>query len=222
MTEITAAARRPLAAPDAVDVGCSVLQRGRNLQLDGLRSVAIFMVISYHCVQERAGFGWFTPIAESGWMGVDLFFVLSGFLITGILINTVDAPNYYRRFIARRTLRVFPLFYACLGLFTAAVYLSPPSWKALFQWGGPVWFCFYPGNIRTAWIGQYPPVFSFGPLWSLQVEEQFYLLYPIMVLLLSRRSLKRFLFSCVVLAPSIRAVLVFTAHSNRFADQPVR
>jgi peptidoglycan/LPS O-acetylase OafA/YrhL len=88
-----------------------------------------------------------------------------------------------------------------LGLFTAAFWLGGgPTWVYLQKWGIG-WFVVYLGNIRAAWLNAFPPVFSFAPLWSLQVEEQFYLLYPLVVLLLSRQNLRRFLLGCVIAAP---------------------
>jgi peptidoglycan/LPS O-acetylase OafA/YrhL len=193
--------------------------------LDGLRAFAILPVILHHCYPRSGWFGWIAFFGQAGWMGVDLFFVLSGYLITGILLDTVDKQHYYTKFVLRRTLRIFPLYYVCLALITAATWLSGgTSWTDMRSWG-PGWFVVYLGNIRGAWLNTFPPVFSFSPLWSLQVEEQFYLLYPVVVLLLSRQNLRRFLLGCVVAAPLIRLFLVlFVANSAlaRFELMPCR
>lgn len=136
-----------------------------------------------------------------------MFFVLSGYLITGILLDTVETKHYYRNFIIRRTLRIFPLYYLCLALFTISTKLDHSHWEAMRAWGGVSWFFAYAGNLRIAWMKAMPPVFSFVPLWSLQVEEQFYLLYPFVVLFLSRLRLRQLLIVCVVTAPLLRLYL---------------
>jgi peptidoglycan/LPS O-acetylase OafA/YrhL len=178
----------------------------RLLELDGLRALAILPVILHHRYPDS---GWLRPIGEAGWIGVDLFFVLSGFLITGILLRVVKQPHFYETFIARRTVRIFPLYYLCLILFIIATKLSrdPTFWGSLQRWGGAGWFVFYLGNFRVAWMNAMPPIFSFTPLWSLQVEEQFYLLYPLAVLWLSTKNLRRFLIAAVIAAPLLRVFL---------------
>ncbi len=184
-------------------------------ELDGLRAFAILGVILFHCYPGEGWLSWSRFAGEAGWMGVDLFFVLSGYLITGILLDTVHRPHYYRNFITRRTLRIFPLYYLCLVLLTAATLLSRTGlWAEMREWGGVAWFFVYLGNVRVAWTGQFPPLYSFVPLWSLQVEEQFYLLYPLVIFLLSRQTLRRFLVGCVVTAPLLRLALSLYAPEN--------
>jgi peptidoglycan/LPS O-acetylase OafA/YrhL len=178
----------------------------RIAELDGLRAFAIIPVILHHSWPTG---NWTSFIGEAGWMGVDLFFVLSGYLITGILLR---GNSGYRNFLARRALRIFPLYYLCLALFTAVAILRPEhaSWEAMKAWGGVGWFVVYLGNFRAAWTDSLPPVLSFATLWSLQVEEQFYLLFPIAVALLSRKNLLRFLIGCAIAAPILR----FSIHSS--------
>lgn len=186
----------------------------RILELDGLRAFAILPVILHHCWPQDH---WSSFVGEAGWMGVDLFFVLSGYLITGILLHAVRGEHGYRNFLIRRALRIFPLYYLCLGLFTAVAVLrgDHASWDAMKAWGGTGWFFVYLGNFRAAWTNHLPPVLSFATLWSLQVEEQFYLLFPIAVALFSRETLKRFLIGCVVGAPLLRSAMVlFVPHSS--------
>jgi peptidoglycan/LPS O-acetylase OafA/YrhL len=198
------------------------LHSGRVLELDGLRAFAILPVMFSHCYPENAGL--ITFAGKAGWIGVDLFFVLSGYLITGILLKAAGQPHYYRNFIARRTIRIFPLYYVCLILFTAAVYWTGGDTLAGFRaWGGAKWFVFYLGNIRAA-IAGFPQVFSFVPLWSLQVEEQFYLTYPLIVAMCSRRALRGFLTGCVIVAPLLRSFLLLLPNSSmaRYVLMPCR
>ena len=130
-------------------------------------------------------------LSKSGWIGVDLFFVLSGFLITGILCDTREAPGYFRYFYARRVLRIFPLYYGFLLVWTMLlawfpVFTTGPAARlAGQQW----WYWLYLANLH---IG-----FASGPtpgeptvFWSLAVEEQFYLLWPLVVAHLSRARLQ--------------------------------
>lgn len=202
--------------PESLATECKVvaLAPKRVPELDGLRAFAIVPVILYHCYPSDGWLGWIRFAGEVGWMGVDLFFVLSGYLITGILLDTVHRPHYYRNFIVRRTLRIFPLYYVCLALLTAGALAGPGLWKEMQQWGGIGWFFVYLANVRIAWVGSFPPLFSFVPLWSLQVEEQFYLLYPLLVFLLSIRNLRRLLIACVVVAPLLRLILSLVAPAN--------
>jgi peptidoglycan/LPS O-acetylase OafA/YrhL len=189
----------------------------RIIELDGLRAFAILPVLMIHNAPHEGPLAFFRPIFETGWIGVDLFFVLSGYLITGILLDTVRKPHCYRNFIVRRALRILPLYYLCLALFTLEPYLlrDHSQWQALLHWGGPGWFALYVGNIRMATQAALPPVGSFIPLWSLQVEEQFYLLYPLLVASCCLRRLRNLLIACVVAAPLLRGLgmLLFPTNS---------
>ena len=186
----------------------SKVDAGRVPELDGLRSLAILPVILHHCYPPGS---WLGFLGEPGWIGVDLFFVLSGYLITGILVNTAGQQHYYRNFLVRRAVRILPLYYLCLLLFDVATRLMDHNaWNAFQSWGGVGWFVVYLGNVRAAVQGSLPPVFSFAPLWSLQVEEQFYLFYPVIVAILPVRILRVFLIICVGFALGLRCFLVFT------------
>jgi len=83
------------------------------------------------------------------------------------------------------------------------------QWGAIRTWGSVGWFFAYLGNVHIAWTNAMPPIFSFSPLWSLQIEEQFYLLYPVIVLFLSHLHLRKLLIACVVAAPLLRLFLMF-------------
>ncbi len=170
--------------------------RMRFPALDGLRALAIVAVFLDHYGGGSHGglvLNLLNRVRLYGWMGVDLFFVLSGFLITGILYDTLGDSKYFRRFFARRSLRIFPIFYAVFALLLLLTPLTLYQWRA-----GHLLFLLYLGNL----IGNYD--FSYygivahrfpdakaeiSHFWSLCVEEQFYLLWPVVVFALRRRRL---------------------------------
>jgi peptidoglycan/LPS O-acetylase OafA/YrhL len=160
--------------------------RERDPRLDGVRGIAILLVLLCHLTQygglrpvgpflDRVWWAWTMPLG----FGVDLFFVLSGFLITGILLDTRDGPDYFRNFYARRILRIFPLYYASL----VVAFLLIPAVR-----GDAIWYWTYLTNYRFADVG-WPRVPYLGHFWSLAVEEQFYLVWPALVFFLPRRLL---------------------------------
>jgi peptidoglycan/LPS O-acetylase OafA/YrhL len=147
--------------------------------IDGLRGIACLIVVFTH------NFG-FTHFFFFGWIGVDLFFVISGFLITRILLQTKDQPNYFRNFYLKRILRIFPLYYLTLAFF----FIIAPHIKNFPADIGPyvdnqVWFWTYLQNWLL--IFNYPGGSTIiQHFWSLAVEEQFYLIWPWIVLLLKK------------------------------------
>lgn len=170
------------------------------LALDGIRGLAILAVTIYRLGKELdpnslTVFAWIRRLTPIGERGVDLFFVLSGFLITGILIRSKAKPNYFRNFIIRRSLRIFPLYFLSLliGLWVLPMLvpsnlLDQARDKQLYLWT-------YTSNLKMAWDNQW----SFGAFdhfWSLCVEEHFYFIWPLVVMLLSSRRLA---FLCIVL-----------------------
>lgn len=169
--------------------------------LDGLRGLAILMVI-WHNAELLDGVRLTFPdraveyVFDAGWIGVILFFTLSGFLITGILLDTVESPHAFRNFVARRALRIFPLYYGVLLLIFVALPLlglQPPLYaeEAPHQ----IWLWTYLYN----WTGVlYNGPDSLPHFWSLSVEEQFYLVWPLLVLGLKRPV--RIAWACVVIA----------------------
>jgi peptidoglycan/LPS O-acetylase OafA/YrhL len=127
-------------------------------------------------------------VASYGSYGVELFFVLSGFLITGILYDSNDAPHYFRNFYMRRLLRIFPLYYGVLALLFFVVPLIPQMHGATldFLMDRQAWAWLYAVNVYIATHGEWS--FSYlDHFWSLAVEEHFYLLWPLVVFLLTRR-----------------------------------
>ncbi len=189
---------------------------GRHLPaLDGVRGIAILLVLAHHFAHySRMGprslvDTGVTRVLESGWFGVDLFFVLSGFLITGILRDTRDDPHYFRTFYGRRALRILPVYYATLAVWFFAlplVYRPPPGFDELFarQW----WYWTHLVNIDVA-LGGWPNVNHLAHFWSLAIEEQFYLVWPLVVLRTSRRGLMRVCIACIALAAALRIAFVF-------------
>ena len=180
--------------------------------LDGLRGLAIVLVMWSHFVtvgglvdDSNAGF----RLLRGGFVGVDLFFVLSGFLITGILL---DAPkttgSYFRVFYLRRAVRIFPLYYAIL----IGVFLTRPAGP-----DSPAWYWLFASNLgatlKSDWLVS-PKGVSLSHFWSLAVEEQFYLVWPLLVRFLNRRSLEKTCMGLLVIAP----VIHFTLH---FSGNPV-
>jgi len=173
--------------------------------IDGLRAFAVLAVVLLHF---RYGVArealWdslhLNKLAGSGFAGVDLFFVISGFLITGILLDSKGAPGYFRNFYIRRALRIWPLYYAIV-VFVLFVYprLDPRGglWHPTAHW---YWYAFYLQNFKYKALGSR----LIAVTWSLAVEEQFYITWPFVVLLLSRRDLQRFLISLLVAAPIFR------------------
>lgn len=188
---------------------------GRHLApLDGLRGLAILLVMLYHFCLPHAKFhgreaGWLLQFGQVGWMGVDLFFVLSGFLITGILHETRDQPHYFRNFFWRRFLRIWPLYYASLVVLLlvlpAVLPSMPDSLRSMQekQW----WFWLYSANWLFAKEGGFNDT-SGGYFWSLAVEEQFYLVWPLVVYWLSPRNLLRSSITLLLLSLGLRLVLL--------------
>jgi peptidoglycan/LPS O-acetylase OafA/YrhL len=174
--------------------------------LDGLRGVAVLTVMSSHFFQQAVGEAT-TPsgrLVQSGWLGVDLFFVLSGFLITGRLLDTRERENYFKNFYAKRSLRIFPLYYAALALvFGVAAFRG----VAARGWDGPLWYLVYASNVAIVGAGRFlMPVagFTLNHFWSLAVEEQFYLVWPMVVRWLSRGLLAGLCLAIVASATPLR------------------
>lgn len=167
---------------------------GRNYYpaLDGLRGLAILLVVVYH------NFG-FINVFFFGWLGVDLFFVLSGFLITDILLKTRRQQGFLKNFYLRRVLRIFPLYYLALLLFLFIVPAFVSSFDVKYYQDHQLWLYTYLQN----WIYTFQnpgQTNTLNHLWSLAVEEQFYLLWPLAVLLLKNPKHLLLLISLVLVA----------------------
>jgi peptidoglycan/LPS O-acetylase OafA/YrhL len=174
------------------------------------------MVLVFHYTPASGPFFYLAHVFQAGWSGVDLFFVLSGYLITGILLDTVGKPHYYRNFIVRRSLRIFPLYYACLALYAVLIFVpSPIRWKDYLGPGGAGWYLPYLGNLKAFLQNAWPGAAVLTPLWSLQVEEQFYFSFPLVVWAANRKALARILAASVFIALALRIVLALTMPGNK-------
>jgi len=172
--------------------------------LDGLRGIAVTLVVLFH-------YGYCFP----GWVGVQLFFVLSGFLITRGLVDTRDrnAGQYFGRFYWRRTLRIFPLNYLAIAV-AAVAYLG---WKvpARFDASWP-WLVTYTTNFLRMTAADVSECFIH--FWSLAVEEQFYLVWPAVVYWVAPRHFRSLVLALIALGPVLRAALAVGLSRWGYAD----
>jgi len=179
--------------------------------LDGLRALAILLVFATH-----------SGLAEIGWVGVQLFFVLSGFLITGILLDMKDAlppGEYFTRFYGRRFLRIFPLYYFYLALMAVVAYrlmladFRPNYMRIFFDQVGYAVLYIYDFFYRVPW---FQPSQFLDHFWSLSVEEQFYIIWPLLILLFPQNHLKRLFIAFIISGTAFRALLylLYVSGSN--------
>jgi peptidoglycan/LPS O-acetylase OafA/YrhL len=196
---------------------------GRIASLDGLRGIAILLVLMSHLVLSRIvprqprilmwGLGW---VMRYGWSGVDLFFVLSGFLITGILLHSKGSAHYFKSFYMRRVLRIFPIYYLTLLTLLAleplvaagqpwlrALYPTPAGWLSHFLYYQNWWMPAHEPGKRIL-----------SNFWSLGVEEQFYLLWPACVLLAAPRRLKWICLGGSAFALTLRFAMASRGYSS--------
>jgi len=172
-------------------------------ELDGVRAIAIWGVLLGHIFYgwKVSGFepipGFVMQVIGHGWLGVDLFFILSGFLITGILLDTRDKPRFFRNFYARRFLRIMPLYFCVVFVF----FIFYSQSKSYF-----ILSTFFAANLANMFHVGVPH--GPGVLWSLAVEEHFYLLWPLLVWVLNRRMLAALAICIIVLTPIARGIAV--------------
>ena len=203
---------------------CPSLSRRHIPALDGLRGLAILLVLGFHFSAafplrpDSAAETLLEGFLQSGWCGVDLFFVLSGFLITGILYDTkanrvITTSGYFRNFYARRVLRIFPIYYgllvACFLILPRLSLLSPADCGRIAA--DQPWYWLFCSNLKIALDGS--PDFGFvsgfaALTWSLAIEEQFYLMWPLLVLVCRRTTLLRLCGAMVIGALALRVGLM--------------
>lgn len=186
--------------------------------LDGVRGLAILLVMGVHFVGDATPHNrgeWLAvKLGGYGLVGVDLFFVLSGFLITGLLLDSKPYPGYYRNFYARRFLRIFPLYYmvlAALFLILPRLMTIPPALEAARAQQGWLWS--YLANFRIAAASDWSLTYV-SHFWSLAIEEHFYLVWPLVVYLVRRETLERLCVAVIVAGLALRVALVLSGVSE--------
>ena len=167
----------------------------RNNSLDGLRALCVLLVFG-------SGFHWLLPF---GWIGVQIFYVLSGYLITEILnherLHTTQTKAFFSRFYIRRSIRIFPLYFAYLAALHVTSSFEP---NAVPDWNVARWYAAtFTTNIGFV-LGAIRISDAIGHLWSLAVEEQFYLVWPWLVWLMPPQTLTRLAFVLVLFGPVLR------------------
>jgi peptidoglycan/LPS O-acetylase OafA/YrhL len=191
-------------------VGAGEDASARTAALDGIRAIAILLVLVHNAgsvIGEPAGapVKLWAVLSNGGWIGVQLFFALSGFLITRILLASKGGAGWLKSFYARRVLRIVPLYYLLLAI----VFFVAPHVAALGPIAGQptrstLWYWSYLSN----WVGPFGGMATALPhVWSLAVEEQFYLFWPLLIAALSERALGVVSVLLVVLAVIIRVVI---------------
>jgi peptidoglycan/LPS O-acetylase OafA/YrhL len=189
---------------------------GRLPALDGIRGVAILMVIFYHLL--RYNNNPIGVISHHLWLGVDLFFVLSGFLITGILYDTRGQEHYFRNFYARRVLRIFPIYYGFLGglLIFSPIFLKTDVKQFRVYLHYQEWWWLYAANLLQAFKGWI--CFAVDPFWSLAIEEHFYLIWPLIIAFAPRRFLARICIGVILFSLCLRIVAAFVSGNTFFTQ----
>jgi len=192
------------------------------LALDGIRGLAIMLVLFDHLfwANGRTGskiFDFISVLRGSSYVGVNLFFALSGFLITGILLDTLKTPHFFASFYARRSLRIFPLYYGFLLLLLCLTPSLHMTWS-----GWQYFFLTYTANLARPF--RHVPLdlryFNINHFWSLQVEEQFYWVWPLIVYRLrSARSIIRISLLGCGAAFCVRVLCVLLKSHPIFSDQ---
>lgn len=164
--------------------------------LDGVRGVAITLVLFFHSLK-----------FSCGWIGVQIFFVLSGFLITSILLQDSDLPLgfYLKRFYWRRTLRIFPLYYGYLLVLAIVYAIAKAPWEFGRDWP---YLLTYTLNFRRI-LPDFGTNMYYGRFWSLAVEEQFYLIWPLLIYLLPRKYFSALVATILITGPIFRGLTVY-------------
>jgi peptidoglycan/LPS O-acetylase OafA/YrhL len=198
--------------PVKVPASTEKLLRPVMPELDSIRGIAILAVLFYHGLYWQVDLTTFPhwqrrllSLMWPGRLGVNLFFVLSGFLITGLLMDSRARPNFYRRFYVRRALRILPIYLALLVILGATHY-APPSFLIL----------------SLAYLSNLTPLFgvaiAYPVLWSLAVEEHFYFVWPAIVRKFSSHRLLILSIVVIVASPILRFVSAHSARGFEFND----
>src|SRR5260370_8388880 len=200
-------------------------EAGRIPELDGMRGIGIGMGVMGECfaMVSRPGSALAYALVplRLDWTGVDLFFVLSGFLIGGILLDARGSSNYFRVFYTRRFFRIVPIYAAFLLCVALAMYLSRVGMIGRYEeiFGGRLPWAYFVTFLQNIGMCLYNMwgTFPLAVTWSLAVEEQFYLTLPLVIRFLDRRALLRFILFAIVAAPLLRLFFFHRDPAHLFA-----
>lgn len=193
--------------------------QGHIPALDGIRGLAILMVLCVHFFMSYTPQNFLESLIQKisghGSLGIDLFFMLSGFLITGILLDTKSNVRYLRNFLVRRFLRIFPLYYLVLTLVLLALWFIPQDQQPFYSkvWEAQPWAWSYLFNFFVAHEGAWTVPYI-GHFWSLAVEEQFYLFWPLIVYRLSAKRLMQLSTVIILTSTALLAWMEITGVSK--------
>ncbi|MFW5700457.1 MAG: acyltransferase family protein [Cyclobacteriaceae bacterium] len=190
--------------------------KDRIPSLDGLRGLAILLVLFFHLF-------FYLPGSSYGWAGVDLFFVLSGFLITGILMDAIGQAGYWKNFYVRRILRIFPLYYLTLILILITAWLLRPYYEENqlhfnMLWQNQEWLWFYIFNWWEYLNERSFPAQYVSHYWTLAVEEQFYLVWPFVIYLFRGKKLLVVIAIILLSAVLIRYILFYFGDGSSYPE----
>jgi peptidoglycan/LPS O-acetylase OafA/YrhL len=192
----------------------TLLTQGYFHSLDGLRGLAMLLVLVFHFARIKSS----TFSFEIGWIGLQIFFVLSGFLITKILLSSKEKPlkDFLRQFYLRRALRIFPLYYGYLVFLLLLFFVIHEPKDILSYIIYLLTYCYNFSILSNDWELSR----MYVHLWSLSVEEQFYLVWPFAVYFLSANSLKKLMIGLILVIPLFRFLLqIYLAHAYQSKDQ---
>jgi peptidoglycan/LPS O-acetylase OafA/YrhL len=186
--------------------------------IDGLRGLAVLFVVAFHLINNQISSNpnfhhnivtkILTETTYFGWCGVDLFFVMSGFLISSILLSNRDSANFFKTFYIRRFSRIIPIYYLLLVIFFILKHTSiydPSAYIFKNDIPLPYYFLFLQNFAMTS-VNHFGPE-AITPTWSLAVEEQFYLIIPFIVYYLKPKHLKYFIAFCLLCGPICRLII---------------
>jgi peptidoglycan/LPS O-acetylase OafA/YrhL len=181
---------------------------------DSLRAIAVIIVMVYHANKNIPDLHLYLfKVFRHGYLGVDLFFVLSGFLITGILLRTRSTDHFFRNFYARRVLRIWPLYFAILLATFVLLPIARPAYKGLIAANCHPMIA-YPLFVQNLFHHS-----GIGPVqvtWSLAVEEQFYIVWALFVFFFSDKALTRLCLVAVALSPFFRLLALHAGWSDDY------
>lgn len=187
----------------------------RVKELDGIRGIAILLVFAFHAFKRASYFtanpilDYIAKLTSIGWIGVDIFFVLSGFLITSILLQKKGEKDYFKNFYARRVLRIFPLYYLMLGVTISFMSVVEPDVQTHILERLPFYLLYQQNWLMAA--GDLPPIYLLIT-WSLAIEEQFYLFWPFLIYFLQKRALVVANISIILLSIIVRIIVALVSN----------